>query len=125
MADYARLYSGYGFERHKGYATAAHLDALSRLRPSSLHRVSRRSGEQAGWKGCFNFGPICGRRVSRLRTRPVLFDDNAKRQLSHFAGRFPRDPFGRRSQPTIQFSGYAKQYRKSKKRYGQNLAGEM
>ncbi len=40
MTDYARLYSGYGFERHKGYATAAHLAALSELGPLSLHRRS-------------------------------------------------------------------------------------
>jgi ribonuclease HII len=40
MTDYARLYPGYGFERHKGYATAAHLAALSRLGPLSLHRRS-------------------------------------------------------------------------------------
>jgi ribonuclease HII len=40
MTDYARLYPGYGFERHKGYATAAHLVALSRFGPLSLHRRS-------------------------------------------------------------------------------------
>jgi ribonuclease HII len=40
MTDYARFYPGYGFERHKGYATAAHLAVLSRLGPLSLHRCS-------------------------------------------------------------------------------------
>lgn len=40
MTDYARLYPGYGFERHKGYATAAHPVALFRLGPLSLHRRS-------------------------------------------------------------------------------------
>ena len=40
MTEYARLYPGYGFERHKGYATAVHLVALSRLGPLSLHRRS-------------------------------------------------------------------------------------
>jgi len=33
-------YPGYGFDRHKGYATAAHLDALEKLGPSPLHRRS-------------------------------------------------------------------------------------
>lgn len=31
---------GYGFARHKGYPTAEHLDALSRLGPCELHRRS-------------------------------------------------------------------------------------
>lgn len=40
MAELARLYPGYGFERHKGYATRQHLDALARLGPSAVHRAS-------------------------------------------------------------------------------------
>ncbi len=32
------LYPGYGFARHKGYGTAAHLAALARLGPSPIHR---------------------------------------------------------------------------------------
>jgi ribonuclease HII len=48
MTDYARLYPGYGFERHKGYATAAHLAALSRLGPLSLHRRSCAPVRRAG-----------------------------------------------------------------------------
>lgn len=35
-----RRYPGYGFRRHKGYATATHLEALGRLGPCSLHRRS-------------------------------------------------------------------------------------
>jgi ribonuclease HII len=35
-----RRYPGYGFRLHKGYATAAHLDALVRLGPCPLHRQS-------------------------------------------------------------------------------------
>ena len=31
---------GYGFERHKGYGTKAHLQALQRLGPCRLHRRS-------------------------------------------------------------------------------------
>ena len=40
MAELARAYPGYGFERHKGYATKQHLDALARLGPSAVHRSS-------------------------------------------------------------------------------------
>jgi len=36
----AAHYPNYGFERHKGYATAAHLEALERFGPSPLHRMS-------------------------------------------------------------------------------------
>jgi len=47
-ADCLRLeaaYPGYGFAQHKGYPTAAHLDALRRLGPCPEHRRS--------------FGPVC------------------------------------------------------------------
>lgn len=33
-----RLHPGYGFARHKGYGTAAHLEALGKLGPSAIHR---------------------------------------------------------------------------------------
>lgn len=33
-------YPGYGFAQHKGYPTAAHLDALARLGVSPVHRCS-------------------------------------------------------------------------------------
>jgi ribonuclease HII len=36
----AAHYPNYGFEKHKGYATAAHLEALERFGPSPLHRRS-------------------------------------------------------------------------------------
>ena len=35
-----RLYPGYGFAKHKGYPTAAHLAALARLGPCPEHRMS-------------------------------------------------------------------------------------
>ncbi len=38
MVAAAKRFPGYGFECHKGYATAAHLIALQRLGPTSLHR---------------------------------------------------------------------------------------
>lgn len=34
------LYPGYGFATHKGYGTAAHLEALARLGPCAEHRRS-------------------------------------------------------------------------------------
>ncbi len=40
MEDYERQFPGYGFVRHKGYATPEHLTALSRLGPSPIHRKS-------------------------------------------------------------------------------------
>ena len=40
MLELAEQYPGYGFERHKGYPTAAHMEALSRLGVSPQHRRS-------------------------------------------------------------------------------------
>ncbi|MGH7902534.1 MAG: ribonuclease HII [Candidatus Dormibacteraceae bacterium] len=40
MLEFDRLYPGYGFAEHKGYATASHRAALRRLGPSPIHRVS-------------------------------------------------------------------------------------
>ena len=38
MRGLASDWPGYGFERHKGYGTAGHLDALARLGPCPEHR---------------------------------------------------------------------------------------
>lgn len=38
MAKLDRRYPGYGFAEHKGYGTAAHLEALARLGPCQIHR---------------------------------------------------------------------------------------
>ena len=40
MARLAADFPGYGFERHKGYGTQAHLAALRALGPSPIHRLS-------------------------------------------------------------------------------------
>ena len=40
MLALAGSHPGYGFERHMGYGTAAHLDAISRLGPTPAHRRS-------------------------------------------------------------------------------------
>lgn len=42
MARLAEQYPGYGFERHKGYPTAAHRDCLQDLGPCPAHRRSFR-----------------------------------------------------------------------------------
>ncbi len=40
LAGLAERYPGYGFDRHKGYPTREHLDALARLGPTPAHRRS-------------------------------------------------------------------------------------
>lgn len=40
MCELDAIHPGYGFAQHKGYPTAAHLDALERLGASSQHRRS-------------------------------------------------------------------------------------
>lgn len=46
----ATMYPGYGLERHAGYGTALHRQAIARLGPSRLHRLSflRSAGTTAG-----------------------------------------------------------------------------
>lgn len=40
MLRYHTLYPEYGFDRHKGYGTAAHMKALQQYGPSPIHRLS-------------------------------------------------------------------------------------
>jgi ribonuclease HII len=40
MHDYHRRFPHYGFNRHKGYATPAHLEALGQYGPCEIHRRS-------------------------------------------------------------------------------------
>ena len=40
MEQYALAYPGYGFEVHKGYGTKAHYEAITRLGPSEIHRMT-------------------------------------------------------------------------------------
>ncbi len=42
MEELGALYPDYGFERHKGYGTPAHLAALTQLGPLPVHRHSYR-----------------------------------------------------------------------------------
>ena len=40
MLKMAEEYPGYGFEKHKGYGTAAHYAAIREMGPSKIHRLS-------------------------------------------------------------------------------------
>ena len=40
MAEYDEIYPGYGFGKHKGYGTKAHIEALKTLGPCPIHRRS-------------------------------------------------------------------------------------
>ena len=48
LVEYDRLYPGYGFARHKGYGTAEHIAALTRLGPCEIHRRSFRIVLESG-----------------------------------------------------------------------------
>ncbi|WP_457607433.1 ribonuclease HII [Nitratifractor sp.] len=45
MIEYATLYPQYGFEKHKGYGTTEHLEAIERYGYSPIHRRSFRLGK--------------------------------------------------------------------------------
>ncbi len=38
MEKYDELYPSYGFKKHKGYGTKAHIDAIKEIGPCSIHR---------------------------------------------------------------------------------------
>ena len=40
MVHLSRRWPGYGFEIHKGYGTKAHYEALEKLGPCPVHRLS-------------------------------------------------------------------------------------
>jgi ribonuclease HII len=48
MKEYDRLYPVYGFARHKGYGTAAHMEAIRLHGPCPIHRRSFRLPERSG-----------------------------------------------------------------------------
>jgi ribonuclease HII len=52
MKFYARLYPEYGFEKHKGYPTKEHLEALRRYGPCPLHRRNFRGVFDSLGGGC-------------------------------------------------------------------------
>jgi len=40
IVEQSLIYPGYGFEKHKGYGTKVHLEALTLLGPCAIHRLS-------------------------------------------------------------------------------------
>ena len=38
--DYAEKYPQYGFDKHKGYGTKVHIEALKKYGPCEVHRMS-------------------------------------------------------------------------------------
>ena len=46
MDNFDSIYPGYGFKKHKGYATEFHLSALAQLGPCAIHRRSFMSMNQ-------------------------------------------------------------------------------
>jgi len=42
MIELSKKYPDYGFEKHKGYGTKAHIDAIAKNGPSPIHRKSFR-----------------------------------------------------------------------------------
>ena len=54
MEEYDKLYPEYGFARHKGYGTAAHIEALKKFGATPIHRktfigkILADSGQQTG-----------------------------------------------------------------------------
>lgn len=40
MKDYTEIYKEYGFEKHKGYGTNEHIEAIKKYGISPIHRIS-------------------------------------------------------------------------------------
>lgn len=40
MEEYAKIYPEYGFDKHKGYVTKMHKEALEKYGPCPIHRKS-------------------------------------------------------------------------------------
>lgn len=40
MVEYDKKYPGYGFSENKGYGSSAHIDAIKKLGPTPIHRMS-------------------------------------------------------------------------------------
>lgn len=40
MAEYDKIYPGYGFAENKGYGSQAHIEAIRKLGPTPIHRMS-------------------------------------------------------------------------------------
>ena len=55
ITEIGRQYPEYGFEKHKGYGTKAHYEALQKYGPSPVHRrtflkkLGKHDGEEKNW----------------------------------------------------------------------------
>ena len=86
MVDLDREYPGYGFAAHKGYSTPEHREALLKLGPSAVHRMSfpvlhEMQGE---------FSPLfyaLKHQLEGAQTRPALrdFESELRAQLNELA----------------------------------------
>ncbi len=74
MREYDRLYPGYGFARHVGYGTRAHQQALMRLGPCPIHRLSFR-----GVAPSRSESDVLCRRAARLDLAPATAETEADR----------------------------------------------
>lgn len=97
----------YGFDRHKGYATAEHLDALGRLGPCEIHRRSFYAVGVFFQKDLFS--DTWGAMAESLRVRSYRLYCEAKK-LSDAAG--------------MGLADFDKQHRRLKREYADVLASK-
>jgi ribonuclease HII len=57
MIAAGRRWPQYGFEKHKGYPSPTHLEALNRYGPCPIHRRSFAPVRQAELQGCLVLNP--------------------------------------------------------------------
>ncbi|MCK4387591.1 MAG: ribonuclease HII, partial [Dehalococcoidia bacterium] len=60
MEEFDKVYPGYGFAKHKGYGTCAHISHLQQLGALSIHRLS--------------FAPVRNAAASRISI-PLMGED--------------------------------------------------
>ncbi len=100
-------YPQYGFDRHKGYATADHLDALGRVGPCEIHRRSFYAVGVFFQKDLFS--DTWGAMAESLRVRSYRLYCEAKK-LSAAAG--------------LALADFDKQHRLLKRRYADVMASK-
>ena len=59
MREWDKVYPQYGYEKHKGYGTAAHISAIKENGLCPLHRLSFvKAHEQTTRLGCYSSPPF-------------------------------------------------------------------
>ena len=51
MVEYSKIYPEYGFEKHKGYGTKAHIEAIERYGYCQIHRLSFKIKTKTTYRG--------------------------------------------------------------------------